>query len=153
MIKIRQARQDDLATLLIHAKNMFEESQYSQYSFNKHKVVRLFDGLISNPDGIVLVAEHPEDGIIGGFIGGIAPHWFGDLKTTFDFGVYVSPKHRGGRAGPMLVKAYIDEATRKGAAECSIGNTTMVNIDAVARMYEKLGFTKVGYNFKMKLGE
>lgn len=150
-MQIRKAKLEDVPTLLNMAKDMWAEAQQSNYPMNDEKVARLFTFMVDDPSAIFIVAEDKEDGIVGAFMGGVAPHYFGDQLMSYDFGLYVTPKHRKGWTGPMLVKAYVDTARAMGVAECGIGNTTGIKSEAVAAMYEKAGFVKVGYNFRMNL--
>lgn len=148
MTIVRDATPSDIEELILLAAEMFSESQFRQYSFNPQKVADLFIALIDLRQ-ILLVAE--SDGkIIGGFAGGVHEHFFGDLKMSFDYALFVLPEYRASKAGLMLLKRYIEKAKELGAAEITIGNSTGVESDRVIKLFEHVGFVRYGANMRMR---
>lgn len=148
-MKIREARYEDIPQLVELGQLMHTESQFKQYSFNSGKVAHLIEYLITNADGIVLVAVE-QDEIVGGFIGSIAEHYFGFDRYSFDFALFVKPESRNSTAGIKLLRAYVDAAKANGVNEILIGNSTGVESDRVEKLYGRMGFTRYGGNWRMR---
>ena len=63
--------------------------------------------------------------------------------------VYIEPEHRSRGLGKQLVQLAIDEAKERGCYKI-IGTSKMSKPDVHA-FYEKMGFEKMGYEFRMDL--
>lgn len=146
---IRNARLEDVPTLVEIGRVMHAEGQYAAYNFDEAKLRREIDALIELDQGIALVSE--ENGhVVGGFIGMVHEHFFGHDKVSYDQALFLLPQHRSGFQGMKLIKEYISQAKDKGAAQITIANSTGFEMDKVASLYERLGFEHVGYVFTMR---
>ncbi|MFT4466003.1 MAG: N-acetyltransferase family protein [Sodalis sp. (in: enterobacteria)] len=124
---IRAATRDDIPALIAQGARMYQESRYAENSpFNALKCADLADHLINADAGCVLVTEHNGQ-IIGWLAGGIGEQWFSRQLMAFEYGVFISPSHRGGSAGARLVKSFIAWAKYHGAAVINMGITTGVH--------------------------
>lgn len=145
---IRPATLEDIPTMLALGRVMHQESIYAPYDFDDDKVIEMFTALISTQFGIALVAEQ-EGVVIGGFIGVVQKHWFGNDTQASDIALFIAPEHRGGRTGLMLIKAYVQAALNKGAKQVLLANSTGVQTDRVAKLFESFGFQRRGFVFEL----
>ncbi|MEC5375443.1 GNAT family N-acetyltransferase [Pseudocitrobacter sp. MW920760] len=141
---VRNATAGDIPALIELGARMYIESRYSQNSpFDEEKCAELARTLISSPAGCLLVAE--KDGaVIGWLAGGIAEQWFSRQLMAFEYGLFISPEHRGGTAGPRLAKAFITWAEDHGAALINMGITTGVHEERTGDLYSRLGLSRSG---------
>lgn len=145
---IRNATIDDIASILQIGELMHKESIYAAYNYDTNKVANLMHWLMTTEHGICIVSE--EDGVIqGGFAGYLDQHWFGTELVASDYALFLAPEYRSGSTAARLIKEYIKQANSKGAAQIMLANSTGVQIDGVARLYEAMGFEKRGYVFEL----
>ena len=151
MITIRRATHTDVETLTELSFVMHQESQFKQYNFNADKVRRMWTSYIELPAmGIALAAEL--DGkLVGAFLGGVVEHFFGDDRQAYDLGLFVHPEHRNSKVGALLLLEYIKQAKEMGVDEIMIANSTGVDPERVAMLFERAGFTKYGYVYRMNV--
>ena len=139
---IRPAKLEDMPELLKLAMEMHLESRFGGERFSADKVAALLAKLI-NGAGVVFVAEQNGD-IVGGFAGGITERWFSDTKVAFDYGLFVRPGSRHGIIAMKLVSAFVRWANAFGVSTIECGIVSGVNVEGTARMYEAIGFNRVG---------
>jgi ribosomal protein S18 acetylase RimI-like enzyme len=92
-------------------------------------------------EGAWLVQARDEDEVLG--TAGLGSHWEPERATVPTlFGMYVTPRARDRGVGQILVRAVLEEARRRGAAEVLLevtsGNT------AARALYERCGFVATG---------
>lgn len=151
-IEIRDATEKDIGPILIWGETMWNESQFVKYDYDYGHVALTVKDLIKDEDGICFVAV--SNGVpVGGFLGKIGHHFFGKCRYAFDLALYVAPEFRKGSLGVRLLKEYIAQAKELGADEITIGNSTGIDEGRVGRLYEALGFTKYGYNYRASVNE
>lgn len=151
-MQIRNAELSDVVDIVKLAYEMHQESRFNQYDFNGVKLAEFVHRLIEESWGIAIVAEQDKE-LVGGFIGMVHPHFFGNSNQAVDFGLFVQKEKRGGLTGFRLLKQYIKVAKEMNAEEIVIANSTGVDREVVARLFEKIGFTHVGYVFTMNVKE
>lgn len=145
---IRLARESDVQRMVELGARMHAESKFRAYSFDPSKLAGTIRELLAS--GIALVAE--VDGlVVGGFLGHLVPHYFGHDLAAYDLALFLAPEHRAGTVAMRLIKAYIAEAKKKGAAEVAIANSTGVQKERIARLFESAGFSHDGYVFSMNV--
>ncbi len=143
-MRIRRATGEDKETLLELGRDMHAESpRFSKLRYNDAKAASLFDMLVDNPNGIVLLAEDG-DKIIGMMAGFASPHFFSFQLFASDFVLYIDPAHRGGTTAMRLIKNFEQWAIELGVAEIVLGVSTEVNAERTAEMYQRLGYEKSG---------
>lgn len=144
---IRDATKKDIGAIIVWGETMFYESQFSQYDYDAGHVALTVEELITDPDGICFLAV--SNGVpVGGFLGMVGNHYFGKMKYSYDLALYVAPEFRRGRLGIVLLKEYIKQAKERGAQEITIGNSTGIEHERIGKLYESLGFTMYGFNYR-----
>jgi len=149
---LRNGTIEDLPELIALGSIMFEESHFSAYDFDDLKTYQLLERLVLDEEGIVLVYETAEYGIMGAFVGGVTEHFFGTCRMSYDYGLFVLPEFRSTRAGYTLLKGYIQAAKDLKVDEIGIANTTGVESERVEALFTRFGFTRMGGTFTMKGG-
>jgi len=145
-IKIRKATLEDIERMVELGAEMHLESSYRCYDFNPTKTANTLVSVIEDRRGIAIVAE--KDGIIvGGFLGNVSSHYFGNDLVASDMALFVTKEERRGRLAIRLLTEFMDIADSLGAKHISIGTTTGVNADRVKALYEHFGLKHVGYHF------
>lgn len=148
---IRTATRNDIPALIALGASMYQESRYAENSpFDALKCADLADHLINADAGCVLVAEHNGQ-IIGWLAGGIGEQWFLHQLMAFEYGVFISPNHRGGSAGARLVKSFMAWAKDHGAAVINMGITTGVHEERTGELYSRLGLSRTGLLYSMEV--
>jgi len=146
---IRPATAADVATIVAIGEAMHDESRYRDpLPWCAPKVTGLLDWLLASDDGLVLVAE-AGGAIVGGFLGMVEDHWCSRARVATDFALYVVPEHRGSTVAARLLGAYITWARDRGAVLVQAGITTGVHVEATSRLYERMGFQRVGNLFEI----
>jgi len=148
---VRDATVDDVVVIVALAERMHKHSGYRDFNFSRDKFFRLLNYMLQEPrhDDFVFVCE--QDGeIIGGFMGEISTHFFGDDKVSYDLGLFVKPEHRGARVASLLIAEYINRAKNAGVVDITIANSIGGDYKKVGELFTTMGFTQVGGVFKMK---
>ncbi len=141
---IREATFDDIKKLVDLAQELVTESPvFNIEEFCRLKTFDFLAGLLTSSGGILLVAER--DGtIVGAMAGGVSEHPFGYTKFAFDYGLFVSPRVRGGIAAAALVRAFEAKAASLGAKDFRPGIMTAIHVSRTTRLYERLGYMRTG---------
>lgn len=149
-MNIRPAVFADLDTLVALGRRMHAESpRFSLLGFDESKVYLMLLNAISDERYLLIVAADDEHGVIGGFAGFMAPHWFSQDQVASDIGLFVDPGRRGGIVAARLLKAYIAWAQARGAKQINAGISTGVVVEQTAQMYRLLGLKQFGYLFEV----
>lgn len=104
-VSVRHAKEDDLPFILSELKSfsIFFDSKYSLFPSEE----LAYAGMKAHIDNHVLLVAESEEGLIGFISGMFHPHLFNPtilcLTETF---WWVPEKHRGGRAGLVLLNEY-----------------------------------------------
>lgn len=141
---IRRATPDDFQRLadlgaLMHA----ESPRFRDFTYQPARVLEMLAWLTNSPQGLVLVADMPFEGVIGGIMAMAVPHYACDLVQASDMAFFVHPEFRGGTAAARLVHGYLDWAREMGA-EPSIGVNTGVQPQRTGRLLAALGAVPTG---------
>lgn len=147
---IRAATANDITPLLILGSKMHQESpRFRERNFDMLKVAKLMHWLVTDENGMLLVAER--DGqIVGGMLALVAEDYFGSDLQASELALYVNPDKRGCMSGVRLLRGYVDWAMARGVVHGSIqaGISTGVHPERTGRMYELAGFRQVGGLFE-----
>lgn len=146
---VRDAKLDDINGLVLLGEQMFKESQFAQYDFDSDKVKEALYNLITDSNGIVLIAENDKE-LLAGFAAKFSDHWFGKCKISFDIAFFISPQVRGSIISKRIVKTYIARAKAKGVEEILLGNSTGNNLKSSERFFMLMGFDRIGGNYRYK---
>lgn len=148
----RTAVPEDLPEILALGQQMHEESAFRYFNFDVPKCAMLFHTCVTNPDDhFIQVAVGPANDIIGLFIGHITEYYFGTDLIASDYLWYVTPEHRGSRAGLTLLQDFQKWAADRQAVEVHVGISTGVFAERTGALLTKLGFDLVGGNYKLRV--
>lgn len=146
---IRLMRDEDVGRLIELGRLMHLESRYKHLDYSETKLAALADQILNDPSTwIALVYEDEHGDIPGMFVGYVTEHFFGYDKMSCDLLLYVRPDKRGSSIGPRLIKAYETIARDLGTKDMGLGATTNIAKDRTRQLYERLGYTTVGYAFR-----
>jgi len=139
---VRLATPEDITAALILGRSTLERSVINAEVIDLHarKVMRR---CCNDKSMGMWVAEH--DGKIVGFLMAIKEqHWFSDSKYASDICFCVDPQH--GNYAPSMIKRFQKWAmSDKKVTDITLGISSGLDADErTGRMYQKLGFTKVG---------
>lgn len=140
---IREAQIAEIERLTPMCREMHIESRYAGCAFSEAKMDTLIYRLITSPAGIALVSPN------GLLLGAVSEYWFSNEKYAFEYVLYVRPEKRGSLEAVRLIKSYILKARSLGAKEIHIENTTCVETDRTERLFQLMGFSRIGGNFIM----
>ena len=146
---IRDARIQDVPTIIQLAAEMHAESSYATLPYSPSRVKELAASLIHAPLGILVVAEDGH-GVFGMMAGQVGGHFFCDVPVATEYALYVKPEKRGGLAGPKLLAQFVAEARKRGASRIVLGDTANIS-DKASRLYEKAGFKQFGRLYQRDL--
>lgn len=146
---IRPATENDFDALIRLGRMMHAESWYHYLPFNEEKLRGLFAYLMEH--GFIRVHESSEGEIDGGFVGLLTEPWFGNGRIASDLALFILPARRGGTIAFKLLRAFVAWAGERQVDEVTLGISTGVRVEETERLYEHLGFTRVGGLFKMRL--
>lgn len=141
----RLATTKDTSDMAYYGTLMHEESQFAQYNYDQEKVKMFLDHIITTGLGIVILAEDENKNVIGAMAGMLYPHYFGNELQASDLFLFVIPQYRTGTTGARLMKHFEEEAIKRGASEVVLANSTGVEKDKVAKLFERSGYVHRGY--------
>lgn len=148
-MKIRDATPEDLAAMCALGKRMHAESpRYSVLNYDEHKVELLLRNALDDDRYFLMVAEHDDGEVTGGFIGYIAPHWCSQDAVAADLALFVQQDRRGGIAAARLAREFIEWARSRGAKLVNLGISTGVQVEQSAALYRAIGLKQYGYLFE-----
>jgi GNAT superfamily N-acetyltransferase len=140
---IRPATHADIPRIVELGALMWAESpRFSAYPFLHERAAETIRNIIDLPAGCLLVAEGPQ-GIVGGIMAILAPHWACDFVQACDMALFLTPEARGGSTAARLVKAYRDWAMAKGA-EVTMGVSTGIQTERTGQLFQALGAKQSG---------
>lgn len=155
MASVRRATAADLDQLVDMARDLHAEApHYQAEPFEPQVLRRRLEGRLTTgmlvDHSAAFVAE------IGGHIAGvllavIVPRDFNNSLIACETTLYVCPEHRGGRAFPRLVEAYVLWAGLQGATKAYLGVSTGIHHDRTVHAYERMGFKLDGHNLSTDL--
>ena len=151
MIGIRKATLYDLPALVALGRIMHAEApSYAHTEYNEGKVSGVLCPAITA--GGVFVHINAAQEIDGGFAGVIVERWFSTDRIGTDIALFVRPDRRGGLVAVHLIDAFIEWCERQGIAarDVVIGVSTGVDADATGRLYERVGFERIGGIYRLR---
>lgn len=145
---IRAAVPNDIERLVELGRQLHAESWFAHMPFDPAVLAATIARVLE----VGFAYVHERDGTIdGGMLGMLAPSWFGAGSIAGDLTLFVQQNRRGGIACYRLVEAFIAWAGARGALEVSLGISTGVKPAMLGKLYERIGFTYVGGQYKMKM--
>lgn len=140
---IRRATLLDVPRIVELGALMHAESRYTMLRYDAEKMARATALIVNAPDGLALVAVK-EGRIVGAFMGVAEEHFFSRDKFAFDLATYIEPAHRGGFLAVALLRGFVRWARARGIACINAGIASGINHDVSERLYERVGFVRIG---------
>lgn len=135
-------------------KETTEHGAFVGVGFDTEKVLRLFNWYMTHPDtNFAMVLEDEEHGVVGALFGYITEYYFSRDKIACDLAWYVSPEFRGNMGSLKLLQGFQDWAKERGAMEVRIGISSRISPERTAKALEFCGYTFVGSNYKLPIGD
>ena len=116
---------------------------YQAKQMNIEKGVDYVSDLILSSEALVLV-EEDGDKIVAVFIAMLEQPWFADDKIAKMVLMYVDTDYRSHMYGIAMLKHYIAWAESNHAYLISASVSSGVRVEAVSKLYRRLGFEDVG---------
>ncbi len=99
-----------------------------------------------------LVAREGE-ALLGTIILSIGPLWYAPkVLVARDLLVWVAPEHRGGSTFIRMIRAMEAWARNVGITKLYLSQSTGIEVDKTARLYEKLGYSVSGFLSCKRMG-
>lgn len=132
--------------VLVLAREMHEESIVHRHiPLNEEKLIGQLKFSAQNPDVFVKLAVRNGE-VLGGFFGVISTIYFSDERAAKDMAWFVKKGRRGSLAAVLLVAAFEAWGRQRGVKYFMLGQSTGVEVETTAALYEKLGYRAVGIN-------
>ena len=144
---VRDAILDDINGLILLGEQMFKESQFAKYDFDKDKVEEMLYDLIGHSNGIVLIAEKNSE-LLAGFAARYDDHWFAKCRVSFDIAFFIAPQVRNSIVSKRIIKTYITRAKAEGVDEILLGDPSGNNLDTNDKFFMLMGFNRIGVNYR-----
>jgi N-acetylglutamate synthase-like GNAT family acetyltransferase len=142
---IRNAVLADVPAMVELGYELRNESIFKNADFDRAKCTHLFEQLIAQEFGIVVVAQQEDGEIVGGFVGAVMEHYFGNDRMSFDYAIFIRKDKRGGYTAPRLIDEYKRQAKALGAKIIMLAPSTDINIEKTAELFERMEFRRIGY--------
>lgn len=137
---IREAESTDIPDLVAMGERFFAASGYGEIThFDQLSAARTFDGLINNPDGVILIYEL-EGAAVATAAALSFPFFFNaHHRHAQEFFWWADPDARG-ESGPALLCALEQWARAIGAQSLALAALASMRPLAVGRLYERAGY-------------
>lgn len=138
---------DDMtAQILGLARELHADSAgHSDISLDENKLLAQLR--ISETNENIYLKFAVRDGeVLGGFFGMITTLFFSSERAAKDMVWFVKKSRRGSWAAVLLVRDFEAWAYAKGVRKFFLGQSTGIAIETTRLLYERLGYTVVGYN-------
>jgi GNAT superfamily N-acetyltransferase len=138
----------DIPALVGLAEAMHAEGSFAGMNFTPEILAAYLAQSILQGQFVVVAEKNGE--IIGAFVGFTYRSIFGHDYIAADDGLFIAREHRGGRLAIQLVKAFVEWAKAQGVKQIRPGVSTGAVGQGAERLYEHLGFERVGALFKLE---
>lgn len=150
---IRRAVENDLLPMIDMGERMHAAGRYSWLPYDKEKLAKLAMFLHKSQFGLLLVAQADDGRMVGMMVASVETYFFCDERITNDFLLWVEPTDRGAHAGAMMIRHFEDWGKTQGVCEfqlCATNEHGDVAQARIGKLYEKLGYERVGYIYKRR---
>lgn len=151
MANVREATAADIPALVELGRAMHAESPALRHApYDEGKVSFALSQALAS--AVIYLHEDAEAKLDGAFVGIVVERWFSRAKVAGDLALFVSPDRRGGLIAYRLLNAYVEWCQKNGFAprDVQLGITTGVLLESTARLYEGLGFERIGNIFQLR---
>lgn len=151
-MSIRPATLDDLPAIVAMGEIFHNESpRWRRLRFSRARAAHTFAHLITNPNGLVLLATKC-DAIVGGIAASCSMHWCSEDLLVDEICLFVMPEHRGGLLAARLIFAMRAWSKSKNALWNTAGTSTGIDPEVTARLYEHAGFVRCSIGLEAYFG-
>lgn len=148
MTRLRLAEEADIPVLVEMGAEMIAGSSFAAMPYSPERTADFLRRCIAQ----AFAAVATEGGNITGVIlGDVVRPWYSEERMGTEYVLYVRPQFQGSRAALMLVKAWAAWCLDSGALQLRPG--TSAGSAAADRLYQALGFERVGTLYVMNRGE
>jgi len=144
-------REDALEMLKLAEQMHAESPYYNKKPFDKQRLWNLFDASVRNPSRVCMIYAKEGNEFLGGILGQMNEQYFSGQLVASDLGMFIKPEHRGGTTFVKLFKTFEKWAKDSGAKTIVVGHTTGNNTDKAKGMFERLGYSFMGFVFNKEL--
>jgi len=137
----------DIMDMIELGARMHAEGNFHGLDYSREKCAKLGQQLLNNDAYFSRVCEY-NDEIIGMMICFTSEFYFGHDLIAQDMLLYIDKSRRGGVAALRMIEQYVEWATEQGCKEVQLGITTGINDKAVAKLYDRAGFSRIGQLYK-----
>lgn len=139
--------------VLVLAREMHAESStHRSLPLDEVKLVQQLRASHSMPDTVYFRLAVRGDEVLGGFFGQISTVYFSQERVAKDLAWFVTRNQRGSRAALLLVADFERWGQERGIRKFMLGQSTGVNVETTATLYEHLGYRVVGFNTVKEIG-
>lgn len=147
---IREATLADMSDLLELFYTYYKEGNMKWAEWSDGKTRQSILHGVADEEKLLLVAEKG-DKIVGALYGELVYPAF-SYTPVFDARIlYILPEYRGGTLGVQLIKKAKYMSKEAGIPAVNIGVTSEIHTERTAKLYEKLGFNRVGYEYRIEV--
>lgn len=142
-----------MAEVLSLAREMKSESiAHRDMALDERKLVAQLRESFENPDVYVRLAVRGHE-VLGAFFGVVTNVYFSAEKVAKDMAWFVRKNRRGSFAAVLLLSDFEEWAQGRGVRKVFLGQSSGVEMDATAILYQRLGYVVVGVNCVKAIGE
>ena len=148
MYEVRAPLEIELPSILIIGQQLHKVSAYSHMDFDKGKMLSSLSHSLEHPDRFFLqvILEKTHGTVVGVVWCMLQDNYFGSDYVASDLLVLISEEHRG-PSFPALQRSVADYrkwAVERNARRIFLSTTTGIEPEKTEKMYEYLGFRRVG---------
>lgn len=151
MAKVREATGNDIPALVELGRVMHSEAPALRHApYHEGKVSFMLGQALTT---CVIYLHEAEDGAVDGFfVGIVVERWFSRAKFASDLALFVTPDRRGGLIAYRLIDAFLTWCQKNAfePRDVQLGITTGVTAEATGKLYERLGFERVGGIYQLR---
>lgn len=143
MYTIRQANIEDVPSLVALGEKFYKYSNFSNFvDYDPDSALRTLAHLILH--GFLFVAEHDEEGVIGGFAGTMTNLWFNHgTPVASEMAWWVEEKYRKSPVAIRLYKAFEKWAKERGVKVITMSDLIIDGQPPADKLFKKMGFSVV----------
>ena len=138
------SRAADAPRIVALGQSMFGESRFARLGFDRDLADSYAARITADPLCIGFGAFDGEDlvGMAVGACGATLP--FSRALVAHEHLLYIAPTHREPWLASRLIRAFIEEAERRGARDIVFSNGTGYQPERVGKLFQLCGLTHVG---------
>jgi hypothetical protein len=137
---IRRAKISDLPELLRLSRTLQKDTPYADVPLDTQTFGKTLGQCISNAFGLALVAQHDHK-LTGYMLAVASPLWFSRKRSATDLITYAQTPGDGYK----MLRQFIAWAwSIPNVVEITIGQSSGIDIERTAKMYERAGLKRVG---------